>query len=80
MKEIIRRLTLPSPKFFNRLKAIGGVLAGLGTSLIAIQGQYPDSAVISEIGGIAKELIVIGTVIVAVSQLTVKPDVPNSNL
>lgn len=80
MKEIIRRLTLPSPKFFVRLKYIGGVIAGAGALIIGLAAKVPDSSVIQFLQPIAQELTGIGLAIVGMAQLTVKPDVPNSQL
>lgn len=80
MKEIIKRLSLPTPRFFKKAQVIGGAIAAAGAAIIAMKPMFADSVILGAIYPIAKELIVAGTIIVSFSQLVVKPEVPNSEL
>jgi hypothetical protein len=66
MKEILNRLFFSdTPKFFKRLRALGLSLSAVGTTIVMIDG------VPAKVSAIAAQLIWIGAVIAAVSQLTV---------
>ena len=78
MKELIRRLLLPSPVFFNKVKYVGGILAGSGAFIMSM--SYEGSKLLNFIKPYAIEMIVAGAVMVAVAQLTVKPEMPNKEL
>ena len=63
------RLKSESPSFFNRLKIVGGSLIATGTSLKLIENVPPT---LSEWAG---HFILAGSVMAAMSQLTIKhPD------
>jgi hypothetical protein len=66
---IIKRAVLPTPKFFQTLRNIGLLLAGVGASLFASPVQLP-----GEITEIAGYMVLAGGIISAVSQITVDPD------
>ena len=67
---IIKRVKLPTPKFFKVLRNIGLVLAAVGGTILAAPIALP--AIVVTIGGY---VAVAGGVISAVSQLTnVKDD------
>jgi hypothetical protein len=78
MKELIRRLILPSPVFFNKVKYVGGILAGSGAFIMSM--SYEGSKLLNFIKPYAIEMVVAGAVMVAVAQLTVKPEIPNKEL
>lgn len=78
MKEIIKRLSLPSPSFFKKLRNFGAGLAGFGSALLALNVE--GSKLLDIIRPFAPEFITAGAVIVLVSQLTVKPEIPNKKL
>jgi hypothetical protein len=78
MKELIRRLILPSPVFFNKVKYVGGILAGSGAFIMSM--SYEGSKLLNFIKPYAIEMVVAGAVMVAVAQLTVKPEVANKEL
>jgi len=78
MKQILKRLSLPIPVFFAKVRNIGGVISGLGAVIMAM--DYEGSKLLNFIKPFGIEMIVAGAVMVAVSQLTVKPEVPNKEL
>ncbi len=67
MKKIVARVKAPVPKFFKKLKVIGLGLAGAGAAVMASPVLLP--AVIVSIAGYC---VVAGSVIGAISQLTVE--------
>ncbi len=67
MNEILNRLTHPTPKFFNRLAMIGGILGTVGGALLAWPVALPVALV--TLGG---HLVAVGATVVAVSKLTVQ--------
>jgi ABC-type xylose transport system permease subunit len=67
MNEIIKRLKSDTPVFFKRLRAIGITLGSIGGVIVAAPVALP--AIIVTIGGY---MIVGGSVIASVSQLTKK--------
>jgi len=78
MKQIIKRLSLPIPVFFARVRAVGVAIGGTGAAIMAM--NYEGSKLFDFIKPFGVELVVAGAVMVAVSQLTVKPEVPNKDL
>lgn len=64
MKEFFKRLTLETPVFFKRLRAIGLSLSAVGTSLVAIPN------IPANLSSIAATAIWVGAAIAAVAQLT----------
>lgn len=68
MKEmtIYQRIMAPTPKFFQRLRMLGLILAAIGGVLVAAPYEIPP--VLVDIGGY---LIVAGAVATAVAQTTV---------
>ncbi len=66
MKQIINRAKAPTPRFFRTLKIIGLSLAAAGTAVMTSPVTLP--ALIVSIAGYC---VVAGSVIGAVSQLTV---------
>lgn len=78
MNQIIKRLMLPMPVFFAKVRTIGGGLSGLGAVIMAM--DYEGSKLLNFIKPFGIEMVVAGAVMVAVSQLTVKPEVPNKEL
>ena len=78
MNEFIKRLFLPTPSFFKKVRTFGGALSGIGFALMAL--EVDGSKILDFIKPIAPDIIAIGAVIVIVSQLTVKPEVPNKEL
>ncbi len=71
MKKIIYRVQAPTPRFFKVLKIIGLSLAAAGTAVITSPVVLP--AVIVSIAGYC---VVAGSMIGAVSQLTVNREEP----
>lgn len=65
-KEIWDRLWSDTPKFFNKLKIVGGSLIATGTALALVENIPP---VLVTISGY---VITIGGVMVAISQLAVE--------
>ena len=66
---IIKRVKLPTPKFFKVLRNIGLVLAAVGGTILAAPIALP--IIVTTIGGY---VAVAGGVISAVSQLTTTKD------
>ena len=71
MNEFLKRLSLPSPHFFKKVQWIGGSLLAIGGGIIAINNQYPDTAVVGFLAKYAKELMAIGAAVVFVGKLPV---------
>ncbi len=69
MKKIIARAKAPTPRFFKKIKTIGIVVAAVGSAVLASPVVLP-AAVIS----IAGYLLLAGSVMGAVSQLTVSEE------
>ena len=63
------RATMPTPKFFKKLRNVGLVLAALSASLLAAPVTLP-AIVIT----VASYMAVAGTVATAVSQVTVEAE------
>ncbi len=66
---IVERLLSPTPTFFQKLRNIGLVLAAVSAAIVATPVALP--AIITTIAGY---LAVAGTVLGAVSQITVPTD------
>lgn len=64
---LMDRVKAPTPKFFKTLRSIGLVVATVGGALLTAPVSLP--AIIVSFGGY---LTVIGTVLTAVSQVTVE--------
>ncbi len=65
MKELITRLSHPSPTFFKKIQVIGVSILGIGTALVATPGL---PIIIATIGGY---LITGGTIATIVAKFTV---------
>ena len=66
---IVERLLSPTPTFFQKLRNIGLVLAAVSAAIVATPVALP--AIVTTIAGY---LAVVGTVLSAVSQITVPID------
>lgn len=66
MKQIIRRATAPTPRFFRTLRTIGLSLAAISAGILAAPVTLPIM-----LTTIASYLAVAGGIISAVSQITV---------
>ena len=66
---IVERLLSPTPTFFQKLRNIGLVLAAVSAAIVATPVALP--AIVTTIAGY---LAVAGTVLGAVSQITVPTD------
>ena len=69
MKNIVKRVAAPTPKFFKVLRTIGLALAAVGGTILAAPIALP--VVVTTIAGYAT---VAGGVLTATSQLTTKED------
>jgi uncharacterized membrane protein HdeD (DUF308 family) len=69
MKNIVKRVAAPTPKFFKVLRTIGLALAAVGGTILAAPIALP--VVVTTIAGYAT---VAGGVLTATSQLTTKDD------
>ncbi|WKW46601.1 hypothetical protein P3875_00540 [Myroides sp. JBRI-B21084] len=69
MKNIINRVSAPTPKFFKVLRTIGLALAAVGGTILAAPVALP--VVVTTIGGY---VAVAGSVLTAASQLTITND------
>ncbi len=67
---LVKRAKAPTPKFFKVLRNIGLVLAAVGGTILAAPVALP--VIVTSVGGY---LVVAGSVVSAVSQLTTKSDV-----
>jgi hypothetical protein len=67
MKQIVKRMNKPTPKFFRKLRGIGLTVAALGAGILASPVALP--AVILKVAGY---LAVAGSVAGTVSQAAVK--------
>lgn len=70
MKQIVKRATAPTPKFFKVLRTLGLALAAIGGTILASPVVLPVALV--TVGGY---LTVAGGVLTAASQLSVRDDV-----
>ncbi len=66
---VIDRLALPTPTFFQKLRNIGLVLAAVSAAIVAAPVALP--AIVVTVAGY---LAVAGTVLGAVSQITIPAD------
>lgn len=71
ISEALSRLKSDTPAFFNKIKVIGGGIAGVGMALLAINNNPPI------LNTIAEHMVWIGSVAAAISQFAVKT--PNQN-
>ncbi|AWM14654.1 hypothetical protein NHF50_12645 [Flavobacterium sp. NRK F10] len=69
MKNIVNRVSAPTPKFFKVLRTIGLALAAVGGTILAAPVALP--VVVTTIGGY---VAVAGSVLTAASQLTIPND------
>ncbi len=69
MKNIVNRVSAPTPKFFKVLRTIGLALAAVGGTILAAPVALP--VVVTTIGGY---VAVAGGVLTAASQLTIPND------
>ena len=69
---ITKRLQSPTPKFFRKLRNIGITIAAVGGAIIASPVALP-AAIVTAAG----YLITAGTVVTAISQVTVKEEPDN---
>lgn len=69
MKNIVNRVSAPTPKFFKVLRTIGLALAAVGGTILAAPIALP--VVVTTIGGY---VAVAGSVLTAASQLTIPND------
>lgn len=69
MKEILIRLTSPSPSIFKKIQKIGLALAAVGTVIVAAPVALPASIV-----GIGGYLITAGAIAAAIAKVTVEDD------
>ncbi len=67
MNTIVKRAQKPTPKFFKKLRNIGLSVAAIATTIIAAPVALPAALI-----KIAGYLVVAGTVVSGVSQVTVK--------
>jgi hypothetical protein len=67
MKNLIRRAKAPTPAFFRKLRNAGLVLAGIASALLTAPVSLPPL-----FGTIAGYLLTAGSIVTAVSQLTVE--------
>ncbi|MBX2888014.1 MAG: hypothetical protein KF829_05125 [Ferruginibacter sp.] len=74
MKEIIQRVSAPTPKFFKTLRNIGLILAAVSTTIITAPVALP-AAVVT----VAGYLAVAGTIASAVSQTAVDGVLPKKD-
>lgn len=73
MKEIIKRLRLPSPTLFKNISKIGVGLLSLGGSILALETTY--QITLPEIvHTICLVLLIVGTTATGISNLTVDWD------
>ena len=69
MNTVLKRWASPTPKFFKKVRNIGLVIGALGTAILTAPVSIP--LVITTVGGY---LVTIGSVVVAVSQLTINQE------
>ncbi|MGV7106925.1 hypothetical protein [Flavobacterium sp. U410] len=69
MKNIVNRVSAPTPKFFKVFRTIGLALAAVGGTILAAPVALP--VVVTTIGGY---VAVAGSVLTAASQLTIPND------
>ena len=78
LSEFIKRLILPTPEFFAKVRALGLAIAAIGFGL---QGfNIAGSKLLPLLQGIAPDIIVVGGVIALIAQSAAKPEVPNKDL
>ena len=70
LTEISERIKSPTPPFFKKLRNLGLILAGVGTTLLTAPVSMP--IIVTTIGGY---LLTAGSVLTAISQ-TAKEDKP----
>jgi hypothetical protein len=76
--ELIKRLKLPTPAFFTKIRNTGLAIAAIGAGL---QGfEMSGSKILPILQSIAPDIIVVGTVIALIAQATARPEKPNPEL
>lgn len=79
-KELITRLRLPTPEFFNKVFVFGVFLGGLGAGIAEVHAQFPDVAFIKALMPWTQTMMAVGATTALVSKLTAKPQAPNAAL
>ena len=78
LSEFIKRLGLPTPEFFAKVRTIGLAISAIG---LGLQGfNIAGSKLLPLLQGIAPDIIVVGGVIALIAQSAAKPETPNKNL
>lgn len=78
--ELFKRFTLPTPAFFNKLAWFGGVLASVALLFGQVATEYTDVAWVQWLAQYQGSIAAAGALILGVSKLAVKPEVPNQKL
>lgn len=71
MKELISRLTSPSPTFFKKLQAIGLTLTAIATTLMSLPSMITGFELPATLDKMTGYMMAIGLVIAAVAKTTV---------
>ena len=78
IKEFIKRLKLPTPDFFAKIRNLGAAIAVIGAGLQTL--NVTGSKLLPILQSIAPDIIVVGTVVALIAQATAKPEKQNKEL
>ncbi len=78
VNELIKRLSLPTPAFFAKIRNFGLILSAVGGGLLGM--EVSGSKFLPILQSIAPDVIVVGMFITLIAQATAKPEQPNKDL
>jgi hypothetical protein len=78
LTELIKRLKLPTPCFFTKVRNGGLAIAAIGAGLQGI--NMTGSKLLPIMQSVAPDIIVVGSVIALIAQATAQPEKPNREL
>ncbi len=80
MNEFLKRLTLPSPKFFVKIQNIGYSIILLAAGLKVVAESYEGSKIVNFMNPYLIEIGVMGAIISLIAKLPSVPKEPNPDL
>jgi hypothetical protein len=80
MNNVIKRLTLPSPKFFVAIQNVGMGLTAFAIGIKAIAVEFEGSRIIDFLLPFTTDIAVAGAMAALIAKLTVKLEIPNREL
>jgi hypothetical protein len=78
ISEFIKRLKLPTPAFFSKIRNAGLAIAAIGAGLQTL--NVAGSKLLPILQSVAPDIIVVGTVVAIIAQATAQPEKQNKEL